>query len=390
MPSQFPDAAHLPEQNALPDALVDTAGRPVRTADEWQARRKEIKAVVEHYLTGSVPPPPGNVRGVEQEHKTLAGDVAFRRVRLSFGPEHKLGFDVAVFIPGQAASTAGRYPVIVNPSFSPTPGAEPTSASVPVTLPNTASNDPEKAAEPFKAALDRGFAVVTWNYQACGVDRADCRSSGFFPAYPGYEWGDLAAWAWGISRVVDYLQTQPFADASRIVVLGHSRLGKATLICGAFDQRIALVAVAGSGCGGTGAFRFNGRGRGGKEGLEDYVARFPWHVGPNLAQFSGQVDRLPFDQHWLIAMVAPRPFIMAEGVDDQYANGRAAVASFKGALPVYELLGARERLGLNFRPGKHLLAPDDWQAVLDFADRELLGKDVKRSFDQVPPANTLH
>ena len=391
MPTRYPAFEDLSDRAGLPDPLVTSHGQIVRTRAQWEARRTEIKDIIEHYLTGTMPPPPGNTQATEVDEKALAGGVTYRRVALAFGPDHRLGFEIAIFLPGNATGPASGLPVIVHPSFLPTPGAATQPSPTPTTSPAThPSNDPAEAAEQFQAALARGYAVVTWNYQTCGADRADCRSSGFFPAYPGYDWGDLAAWAWGMSRVVDFLQTQSFADNSRIIALGHSRLGKATLIAGAFDERFALVASAGSGCTGTGVFRMNGRGRGGKEGLEDYVGRFPWHVGPNLAQFAGHVDRLPFDQHWLIAMVAPRPFILADGIDDPYANGHAAVASFKAALPVYELLGAGSRLGLNYRPGKHLLAPEDWQAVLDFADRELMGKNVTRSFNQIPPTDRLH
>jgi hypothetical protein len=162
------------------------------------------------------------------------------------------------------------------------------------------------------------------------------------------------------------------------------------LIAGAFDERFALVAPAGSGAYGTGAFRFNGMTNGGKEGLDEVIAHFPYWIGPRLPQFSGQVYKLPFDQHWLIALVAPRPFISLDGLDDQFANGNALKESYLAAKPVYELLGAANRLGINFRPGPHALSPVDWQAALDFADQQLRGLEVKRLFNQLPPQEQLH
>ena len=126
----------------------------------------------------------------------------------------------------------------------------------------------EKAAQNYAEPLRRGYAIVCFQYQQCGLDKPQgYRQSGFFPAYPRYDWGDLAAWAWGMSRSVNYLETQAFADKAKIIAVGHSRLGKAALVAGAFDERFALTAPAGSGCAGTGAYRFNGKGRGGKEGL---------------------------------------------------------------------------------------------------------------------------
>src|SRR5439155_10669082 len=141
---------------------------------------------------------------------------------------------------------------------------------------------------------------------------------------------------------------------------------------------------------GTGAFRFNGKTRGGKVGLEDVCKNFPQWVSPNLAQFSNQVERLPFDQHWLIALCAPRAFIAADALDDAACNGMALKQSYLAAKPVYEFLGAAEKLGIHFRPGKHELAKEDWQAILDFADQQLLGKKVEQRFDELPPDEMLH
>ena len=165
---------------------------------------------------------------------------------------------------------------------------------------------PENAAKQYAEPLRRGYAIATFYYQQAGADRLDFRKTGFFPAYPDYDWGDLAAWSWAMSRCVDYLETQPFADKTKFIALGHSRLGKTVLVAGAFDERFALTAPAGSGCGGTGAYRFNGKGRGGKEGLEDATRNFPQWFGPHLHEFAGQVQKLPFDQHWLMALIAPR------------------------------------------------------------------------------------
>ena len=157
-----------------------------------------------------------------------------------------------------------------------------------------------------------------------------------------------------------------------------------------WNQRFALVAPAGSGCAGTGAFRLNGRNRGGKEGLENVVTAFPQWISPRLKSFSGQVERLPFDQHWLIALVAPRAFIAADALADSACNGNAMKQSYLAAKPVYEFLGAADHLGIHFRPGQHALAADDWQVILDFADQQLRGKKIDRRFNELPPAEQLH
>lgn len=405
----------LPHQPDMPDPLVGADGLRITTRAQWEKRRAEMRRIIEYYMLGTMPPPPGNVVGEDRKSKTLAdGKVKYRLVKLSFGPESKLGFEIAIFTP----TGAGPFPTIVNPSFFPTPGGSappptfgpgPATQAAPVipatvpgvgaaTRPSTQSmraffarfGDPDSAAANLKPILDRGYAVVIYNYQQCGADRLDDRNTGFFPAYPGYDWGAIGAWAWGMSRVVDYLETQEFADKHELIAVGHSRLGKTTLAAGAFDDRFALVAPVGSGCAGTGAFRFNGPGRGGKQGLEDITKRFSWQFGPRLHEFTGQVDRLPFDDHWLMALVAPRALISAEGLDDGACNGMATKHDYLAAKPVFEFLGVPDRLGVNFRPGRHALTDLDWQAILDFGDKELRGMKVDRSFDQFPPDDQLH
>jgi len=388
----------LPTRKEMPDPLLMNNGAKATNSTQWEARRSEIKGILEHYSIGTMPPPPGNVTGRDLKSQLVAdGKVNFRLVHLAFGPDEKLGFDVAIFAP---AGSSGPFPTFVYIAFDPTPGI---AVIVPTNNPVASTNgtsarrrapgngsDPDAAARRFAPELDRGYAVVTYNYQETGDDNRGGLTNKLIAAYPAYDWRLEAAWAWGMSRVVDYLQTQPFADKSKLIAMGHSRLGKATLIAGAFDDRFAMVAPAGSGAFGTGAFRFNGMTNGGKEGLDEIIQHFPYWVGPGLPQFLGQVNKLPFDQHWLIALVAPRPFISLEGIDDQFCNGNAFKESYLAAKPVYELLGVPDRLGFNFRPGTHSLAPLDWQAALDFADQQLRGMSVKRAFNQLPPQELLH
>jgi hypothetical protein len=332
----------------------------------WPARREEMKRILEHEEIGHMPPSQANVTAKESEAQTIAGG-SVATVRLSFGPNGKVSLDVQLLKP----AGNGPFPVIVFPSFE-THGSA------------------DDVAKQFAAPVARGYAVATFFYQQCAADRPGARDSGFLPAYPDFDWGMIAATAWGMSRCVDYLQTLPDIDKSQVIAAGHSRLGKAALVAGAWDERFALTAPAGSGCGGTGAYRFCGVGRGGKEGLEDVVKRFPQWFVPQLATYSGRVEEMPFDQNWLIALVAPRRFIAADALDDPYANGNALGQAWLAAKPIYQALGVPERLAIHFRPGGHRMDPADWTAILDFADRELRGKTVDRRFDTLPDAVKLH
>jgi hypothetical protein len=397
-PAAFPEVKDLPVQTNLPDVMIMLDGTKVTTPAQWRARREELKAILEHYELGHAPPPPGNVSGTEiQSRPVLDGAAKYQLVHLKFGPDEKLGLDVAIFTPAKG----GPFPTIINPSFSMTPGVNFTNNSIAAkneiaatTTTNSARPrfnfsapmDPEKAARGFTNQLNRGYAIVTYRYTQCGEDNPNFRTNSFYPAYPGYDWGVLLGWAWGLSRVVDYVETQPFADKNKLIALGHSRLGKLTMVATAFDERISLGAPAGSSGAGTGAYRFCGPGRGGKEGIEDMTRKFGYYFVPRLAEFTGQMEKLPFDAHWFIALTAPRPWISIEGTDDQNCVPNAVKQTVLAAKPVYEFLGmSADRAGVNYETHRHALTADDWKAALDFADKNLLGMKVERSFDQFPP-----
>jgi hypothetical protein len=243
------------------------------------------------------------------------------------------------------------------------------------------------------AALNHGFAYVTFNYTDCGEDTTlrnmdgswAFRNTRFYPAYPGYDWGLLRGWAWGASRVVDYLETDAAIDKSKLIITGVSRTGKAALVAGAFDDRFAVVAPVASSGGGTPAYRFSGAGRGGKEGLTEMVRKYPNWFSSNLHQFWGQQDKLPFDEHWFIALAAPRAFIALEGTNDQNVVMNGVKQSFLAAQPAFAFLGVTDRLGVSWAERPHGMVQGDWDAMLSFADKHLLGKSVERRFDQFPP-----
>jgi len=396
----FPEVRDLPVQTNLPDVMTMADGTKVTTPAQWQKRREEMKEILEHYELGHAPPPPGNVRGRElQSRPVLEGAANFRLVHLQFGPEEKLGFDIAIFTP----AGKGPFPTIINPSFFNTPGVGSTNAApvrAEASTNNAAKNarprfnfnapvDPERGARGFSNQLARGYAIVTYRYTQCGEDNPNFRTNSFYPAYPNYDWGVLMGWAWGLSRVVDYVETQPFADKTKLIALGHSRLGKLTMVATAFDDRISLGAPAGSSGAGTGAYRFCGPGRGGKEGVEDMTRKFGYYFVPRLAEFTGQMEKLPFDAHWFVALTAPRPWISIEGTDDQNCVPNAVMQTVLAAQPVYEFLGvSKERVGVNYETHRHALTAEDWNAALDFADQQLRGIDHHRTFDHFPAEQT--
>jgi hypothetical protein len=358
----------LPEIKEMPDPLTMNNGAKVTTSAQWRIRRQEMIRILEDYEYGHMPPPPGNVKATvitpeslifADKDSTLKAN--YRKLHLTFGPNEACGFDLGIFTPVQEAPKGG-YPVLISLSFS------------------ASSRSVFFAAE----ALKRGYAVVTIPYNELGADAANWKETAFFPHYPEYDWRDFSAWAWGISRAVDYLQTDSAIDKDKIIATGVSRTGQAVMLAGAFDERIALTAPVAGGM----ALRFSGKemANGLGQGITEVVDQKTYWFGPNFEKFRNQTPKLPCDQHWLPALTAPRLFIMCNSYSDQYGRAYAALQTFLGAQPVYKLLGVNENLGMNFREGKHGMTLEDWDALLNFADQKLLGKPGKRIFNEIPPA----
>jgi hypothetical protein len=243
-------------------------------------------------------------------------------------------------------------------------------------------------------SIDRGYAVATFYGGDIAPDHAEAREGirTYFlqtgRTKPGpHAWGTIAAWAWGLHRAVDYLRTVPEIDASRIAVIGHSRLGKTALLAAAFDERIALVIPHQAGCGGTAP----SRGKVG-ESVKQINDHFPHWFADTFKEFNEHPDRLPFDQHGLVALVAPRPVLLTNAVADTWANPAGQFQVLQAADPVYRLLnvdglGAAKvpepnqlintPLGYHIRPGKHSMGKEDWKVFWEFADKQL-GKTAQR------------
>ncbi len=431
----LPGVDALPIRKAMPDVLTLNDGTKVTTPAQWEKRRQEMRTILEYYSVGLAPPPPGNVKGTEISSQLVAnGKIKYRLIHLTFGPEEKLSLNIGVYThvdakaePAVISIEMGASPpgapslpklpnganqgksqdvlLIVGDTSPPTLGVIPTEApataapaAASVAAPTRGGFGGPSTAESIVARgapkdyLDHGFAYVTFNYNDCGEDTTLRKSDGswafrntrFSPAYPNYDWGLLRIWAWGASRVVDYLVTDPAIDKGKLVITGVSRTGKAAMVAGAFDDRIAVVAPGASSGGGTPAYRFSGAGRGGKEGLDEMVRKYPNWFSPNLHQFWGQQEKLPFDEHWFMALCAPRPFIALEGAQDQNVVINGVRQSYLAALPAYKLLGVPDKIGVNWATRPHGSVQGDWDALIAFTDQNLFGMKTTWNFTQFP------
>jgi hypothetical protein len=333
-------------------------------------------------------------------------------VHLTFGPQEKLGLDIGIFTP----AVGGPFPTIILQSIA-IPGATPLprlpqgpnqGRGLDVLLlvgpaPGTAAQssgpaanalsgfaggpvNAQSMAEQYAEVFRRGYALVAFNPNDCAEDTTlrnqdgswAFRNTRFYPAYPGYDWGILAGWAWGASRVGDYLETDSLIDKTKLIITGASRYGKSAMVAAAFDERLMGAPVV-TGGGGIGAYRFTGPDK--SETLDIMQKKYPNWFSPNLHEFWGQVEKLPFDQHWFLALAAPRPFIALEGDSDTISLPAAVRQSILGAQPAYTLFNAKERLGVNYAKHGHAFTEEDWTALMDFFDKHLRGKKIDRTFE---------
>ena len=323
----------------LPDVLQLHSGLVVRDTLQWRVRRLEIEEIFEQIVYGPLPPEPA-VTTCTELHTSIAKNLAnarFSTYRVEVDERH--AFLLRVFAP----DGPGPYPVILNGDGC-----------------WHYANDPV-----IEAILARGYVFAQFNRVELAADTRTISAT-------SQPFGAFASWAWGYHRAVDALLQLAFINHDCIAVVGHSRGGKAALLAGAKDERIALTSANNSGAGGAGSFLYLGTG---SETLADIVGEFPHWFNPKLNAFVNREHELAFDQHFLKALVAPRALLTTEALDDLWANPTGTFRTHLAAKEVYTLLNAPERIAISYRVGGHDHSFADWCVLLDFADAVFRGAD---------------
>jgi (4-O-methyl)-D-glucuronate---lignin esterase len=359
----------------LPEVLRMRDGAPVTTAEQWNsARRSEVQELFRTNVYGRVPATrfEQSFHVAHENSKALGGAATLRQVEIRIARgEKSLTIHVNVFFPNQAAKPVSAFLLICNR------GAE--------------NIDPSRQTKsefwPVEEGIARGYAMAAFLNSDVDPDRHDGFQNGIHGILdegprPPNAWGTIAAWAWGASRVLDYLQTVSQIDPRQTAVIGHSRGGKTALWAAAEDQRFAMAVSNDSGCGGASLSR---RRFAGREQVARIVTAFPDWFCSNFTAFADREDDLPIDQHELIALIAPRAVAVGSASEDRWADPRGEFLSVVHAAPAYALLGHKslgttEMVGIgaalhgdgahyHLRAGKHNLTLEDWRHYWDFADR---------------------
>ena len=374
---QAPEAQNYDESKVgsytLPELLKTQGGKTISTVEEWeQVRRPEILKLFEDHVYGQVPKDYDDItfKIKNSDKKAMGGKATLKEVVITVYRNQKTAtINLLMFTPNAVKKPAPVFLVLNHRGIK--------------TMDVTRQN--QDGFWPAEEVIEAGYGIAGFDVIDFAPDHKEKFSQGvldqLYPEQLAMDNGmrALGAWGWGASRAIDYFETDRSVDATKVITVGHSRGGKASLWCGAQDQRVAITISNESGNSGAALSRRNFG-----ETVERIVTTFPYWFCPNYRQYAANEDKLPVDQHMLIGLIAPRAVYVASAAEDLWADPKGQYLSLKEAQPVYRLYGfetnlpeempevnrqvIRPAMGFHNREGKHNMTPYDWQQFIRFAD----------------------
>ncbi len=389
----------------LPDPLRTFKGRKIRNQRRWEKRgRPELLDFFTNNVYGKIPGELtiSEVEIMEQSNHALNGKARRKQVDLLFKKDDRqLHFTILIYLP----KTDDKVPLFAGYNFY---GNHTITDDVNVIISEAWSRDnpsfgivhnqlTEQSRGvrvnrwPIEKIIDAGMGLATIYYGEVDPDKDDF-SDGVHPFFytdrqqrpAANEWGSISAWAWGLSRAMDYFETDKEIDESKVIVFGHSRLGKTSIWAGVKDQRFAAVISNNSVCGGAALSK-----RQFGETVGRINSSFPHWFCKNFRNYNRNEEALPVDQHELIALIAPRPVYIASAEEDKWADPKGEFLSAYYATPVYKLYGKKgmpskempainqpvqNTVGYHIRSGGHDVTDYDWEQYIKWAKEQVVDR----------------
>jgi len=380
----------------LPDLLTTQGGQRVKDAKTWmEKRRPEIVSLFEEYQFGKIPPRPANMRFDVYDKGTdvLNGKAVRKQVRIYFTSDTIHKMDLLIYLPKSTEPS----PLLLIINFSANSSVvDDVGIKQGEVWTREGKKVPAISASVGKINIDtfinQGFGIATVYYGDIEPDFKTGFKYGIRGQYlkPGQnypaddEWGAISAWSWGLSRAMDYFETDKQIDAKRIALQGTSRLGKTVLWTGARDQRFKLVIAS---CSGEGGAALSRRNYGESINHMTDTSRYFYQFAPNRHKYAGDPNQSPVDAHMLVALMAPRPLLLQTGDTDYWSDPKGEFLAAVAAEPVYNLFNKKgpgtetmpkagdqsllNTLGFYMHAGGHGTIPSDWAVFISYLKKYL-------------------